>query len=118
MVFHIDINVMINHRFAGAGKDSNIMIFNKAALLLFQLLERKNLITAVRGLRPSAVIKCEANIVKFVEFYNHQRHHESLSNLALVDVYFGRSESILENRRMMKEKTIQSRRLKNQLESV
>ena len=94
------------------------MIFDKAALLLFQLLEHKSLITAIRGLNPSVVIKFDANIGKFVEFYNHQRLHESLSNIALVVVYFGRGESILEDRRMIKEKTIQSRRLQHQLESV
>jgi hypothetical protein len=50
MAFHIDINAMINRRFAGAGKDANIMIFDKAALLLFQLLEHQISITARRDL--------------------------------------------------------------------
>ena len=41
-----------------------------------------------------------------------------LADLTPADVYFGRGESILEERRMIKEKTIQSRRLQHQLESV
>jgi len=54
----------------------------------------------------------------FVEYYNHQRYHESLSNLTPADVYFGRGESILEERRAIKEQTIQSRRLQHQIETV
>jgi hypothetical protein len=53
-----------------------------------------------------------------VEYYNHQRYHESLSNLTPADVYFGRDESILEERRAIKEQTIQSRRLQHQIETV
>ena len=34
------------------------------------------------------------------------------------DVYFGRGESILEERRAIKEQTIQSRRLQHQIETV
>jgi hypothetical protein len=55
---------------------------------------------------------------EFVAYYNHKRYHESLSNLTPADVYFGRGESILEERRRIKEQTIQSRRLKHQLETV
>ncbi|MSP36666.1 MAG: transposase [Limnohabitans sp.] len=44
-----------------------------------------------------------------MEYYNHQRYHESLGNVTPADVYFGRGESILEERRRIKEKTIQSR---------
>jgi putative transposase len=53
-----------------------------------------------------------------VAYYNHRRYHESLSNLTPADVYFDRGESILEERRMIKEQTIQSRRLQHQLETV
>jgi transposase InsO family protein len=60
----------------------------------------------------------EQSVGEFVAYYNHQRYHESLSNLTPADVYFGRGESILEERRMIKEKTIQSRRLQRQFESV
>jgi len=60
----------------------------------------------------------EQSVGAFVEYYNHQRYHESLSNLTPADVYFGRGESILEERKRIKEKTIQSRRLQHQLETV
>jgi transposase InsO family protein len=60
----------------------------------------------------------DQSVSAFLECYNQQRYHESLSNLTPADVYFGRDESILEERRMIKEKTIQSRRLQHQLESV
>jgi transposase InsO family protein len=55
---------------------------------------------------------------EFVEYYNHQRYHKSLSNLTPADVHFGRGESILEERRRNKEQTIQSRRIQHQLETV
>ena len=38
----------------------------------------------------------EQSVGEFVAYYNHQRYHESLSNLTPADVYFGRGESILE----------------------
>jgi hypothetical protein len=60
----------------------------------------------------------EQSVGEFVAYYNHQRYHESLSNLTPADVYFGRGESILEERKRIKEKTIQSRRLQHQLETV
>jgi len=62
--------------------------------------------------------KLEQSVGEFVEYYNHQRYHESLSNLTPADVYFGRGESILEERRRIKEQTIQSRRIQHQLETV
>ena len=60
----------------------------------------------------------EQSVGEFVAYYNHQRYHESLSNLTPADVYFGRGEAILEERRKIKEQTIQSRRLQHQLETV
>jgi putative transposase len=60
----------------------------------------------------------EQSVGEFVAYYNHQRYHESLSNLTPADVYFGRGESILEERRIIKEKTIQSRRLLHRCETV
>ena len=62
--------------------------------------------------------KLEQSVGEFVAYYNHQRYHERLSNLTPADVYFGRGESILEERRRIKEQTIQSRRIQHQLETV
>ena len=57
-------------------------------------------------------LKCA--IEAFVEHYNHRRYHESLGNLTPADVYFGRGETILSERRNTKEKTMKQRRLINQ----
>jgi transposase InsO family protein len=53
----------------------------------------------------------EEAIAAFVEHYNHQRYHESLGNLAPADVYFGRADTILSQRKEIKAKTIEMRRL-------
>lgn len=47
---------------------------------------------------------------EFVENYNNNRYHESLNNLTPADVYFGRSDKILEQRSVIKQKTIAKRR--------
>ena len=47
----------------------------------------------------------------FVEYYNHRRYHESLQNLTPADVYFGRGQTILQQRERIKRKTIETRRL-------
>jgi transposase InsO family protein len=56
----------------------------------------------------------EAAIGAFVDHYNHCRVHESLGNVTPADVYFGRAPAIIEERRRIKEQTIQQRRLLNQ----
>ena len=38
----------------------------------------------------------EAQIEAFVDHYNHQRYHESLSNVTPADVYFSRDKAILQ----------------------
>ena len=53
----------------------------------------------------------EAQIGRFIEYYNHQRYHESLKNLTPADVYFGRGQVILQERHRIKQKTIEHRRL-------
>ena len=46
---------------------------------------------------------------KFVEYYNNERYHESLQNLTPSDVYFGRGQEILEQRHLIKLKTMKKR---------
>ena len=53
----------------------------------------------------------EAQIGRFIEYYNHNRYHESLDNLTPADVYFGRGQAILQERHRIKRKTIEHRRL-------
>ncbi len=72
-------------------------------LILLTLLENYHL--------PGAL---ERAIAAFVEHYNHSRYHESLGNVTPADVYFGRGQTILNERRTTKEKTMKQRRLINQ----
>ena len=51
----------------------------------------------------------EVQIEAFVEHYNHQRYHESLSNVTPADAYFGRAETIIKQRERIKRKTIETR---------
>ena len=53
----------------------------------------------------------EAQIEVFVDYYNHQRCHESINNLTPADVYFGRGQAILNQRERIKRKTMKTRRL-------
>jgi len=55
----------------------------------------------------------EAQIEAFITHYNHQRYHESLSNITPADVYFGRGQTILLQRERIKRKTLQTRRLQH-----
>lgn len=52
----------------------------------------------------------ERAVGAFVDHYNHRRHHESLDNLTPADVYFGRGQRILDMRKEIKRKTIETRR--------
>ena len=53
----------------------------------------------------------KAQIEAFVDHYNHQRYHESLNNVTPSDVYFGRDKAILQQRKNIKRKTLETRRL-------
>ena len=60
----------------------------------------------------------ERQVAAFVDHYNHARYHESLGNLTLADVYFGRAETILLERERIKRQTIANRRLQHQLQAA
>ncbi len=49
-----------------------------------------------------------------VDTETHQRYHETLNNLTPADVYLGRGQTILLNRKRIKRNTIQNRRLLHQ----
>ena len=52
----------------------------------------------------------ENRIQQFVDYYNHQRYHESLNNLTPADVYYGRGQEILDRREQIKLNTLAMRR--------
>ena len=56
----------------------------------------------------------EAEIEKFVEYYNNERYHESLDNVTPADMYYGRRNTILNEREMIKQETLKKRRILNQ----
>jgi transposase InsO family protein len=55
----------------------------------------------------------EHKISEFVQYYNHQRVHESLDNLTPADVYHGRAAQIAKARNLIKEQTMRNRRRMN-----
>ena len=52
----------------------------------------------------------ERRISQFVDYYNHERYHESLNNLTPVDVFYGRGQHILNRREKIKLETLALRR--------
>ncbi|WP_425420120.1 IS3 family transposase [Oricola indica] len=68
----------------------------------------KNRILLENHFLPGAL---ETQIDAFVDHYNNRRYHESLGNLTPADVYFGRSQTILQTRERIKRETINQRRL-------
>ena len=60
----------------------------------------------------------ERQIAAFVEHYNHVRYHESIDNLTPADVYFGRAQTILAERKRIKLATIANRRLQHQMQCL
>ena len=55
----------------------------------------------------------EKQLEEFVNYYNHERYHESINNLTPADVYAGRKEEVLNEREEIKLKTMKMRRMKN-----
>ena len=67
----------------------------------------KNIVKLHHYYSPSEL---ENAINDWVEYYNNERYHESLSNVTPSDVYFWREEKILKRRKETKLKSIQKRR--------
>ena len=53
----------------------------------------------------------EDRVRQFVDYYNHERYHESLNNLTPADVFYGRSQSILDERENIKLRTLAMRQM-------
>jgi putative transposase len=70
----------------------------------------KNIVNLQNYFLPTEL---EVEIANFVNYYNHQRYHESLDNLTPADVYFGRAKEVLTKRDYIKRRTLQQRRLQN-----
>ena len=52
----------------------------------------------------------KAALQKFVDYYNHERYHESLKNLTPADVFYGRGQEILDQREKIKLATLMMHR--------
>ena len=55
----------------------------------------------------------EKAITDWVQHYNHERYHESLDNVTPADVYHGRQEEILDQRAIIKSRTMNQRKVQN-----
>ncbi len=55
----------------------------------------------------------EHEISGWVDHYNHERLHESLDNITPADMYYGRKEEILNQRMIIKQRTLQQRKRYN-----
>lgn len=51
--------------------------------------------------------KIERQIGAFVEYYDHQRHHESLNKVKPAVVYFGRDRAIFRQRKKIMRQTLE-----------
>jgi len=52
----------------------------------------------------------QEHLQQFVNYYNHERYHESLDNLTPADVFYGRGKAILDQRERIKCDTLLMRR--------
>ena len=51
--------------------------------------------------------------INFLIIKNSKRYHEILVNVTPDDVYFGRKETILKARKILKQKTLENRKRRN-----
>ena len=63
-----------------------------------------------QGLRELTNQELNAALENFVNYYNHQRYHESLDNVTPADVYFGKREKILQRREKIKAQNMNYKR--------
>ena len=63
--------------------------------------------------RPSVPVARTREADKFVAHYNSQRYRQALGNVTPDDVYFGRTEAVLEARRKLKAETSARRKTIN-----
>ena len=52
----------------------------------------------------------ESAVGRLVQYYNHERCHQSLNNLTPADVYYGRGTNLLRMRQKIKPRTMHERR--------
>ena len=52
----------------------------------------------------------ENQIQRFIEYYNHERYHESINNLTPADVFYGRGQQVLDRRQQIKLNTMAMRK--------
>ena len=55
----------------------------------------------------------EKAIADWVQHYNQERYHESLDNVTPSDVYQGRRDDILDQRAIIKSRTMMQRKVQN-----
>ncbi len=55
----------------------------------------------------------QEHLQRFVNYYNHERYHESLDKLTPADVYYGRRNDILDQRAIIKSRTLIQRKVQN-----
>ncbi|GAB2607572.1 IS3 family transposase [Spirosoma areae] len=67
----------------------------------------KNLVLLEHYYSPDELSK---RIGEWVEYYNHQRYHESLDNVTPADAYWGRQQHLLAERRKTKQLSLLKRR--------